>query len=116
MYQSKWVGLQQHYEILRHSVKRQLVKCLGLKSIAHISSPYLFRVDVTFEMKTVLSRIRLFNDAILNIRHHFILNGNGGEESEIEERHRESVCERQSVVEGGGSISCKMVHRGKCNR
>jgi hypothetical protein len=29
----------------------------------------------------------------------FILNGNGGEESRIEERQRERVCERQHVVE-----------------
>jgi hypothetical protein len=92
MYQSKWVGLQQHYEILHHLVKRQLFKCLGSKSISHISSPYLFCVDVTFEMRTVLSGIHLFDGTILNVRHHFLLNGNGGEESEVEERQRESVC------------------------
>ncbi len=75
-------------------VKKQLAECLGLKPIAHISLPYLFCVDVTFEMRTVLSGIHLFDGTILNIRHHFILNGNGGEESEIEERQRERefVC------------------------
>jgi hypothetical protein len=50
-----------------------------------------FRIDVTFEMRTVLSRIRLFKDTILNVRHHFILNGKGGEESKIVERQRERV-------------------------
>jgi hypothetical protein len=48
-----------------------------------------FCIDVTFEMRTVLSRIRLFNDTILNVRHHFILNRKGGEESRIAERQRE---------------------------
>ncbi len=72
----------------------------------------MFCSDVTFEMRTVLSGIRLFNDTILNVRHHFILNGKGGEESKIAERQRdrERVCVRRSVVEGGGSISCKTVH------
>jgi hypothetical protein len=44
-------------------------------------------------MRTVLSGIRLFNDTILSIRHHFILNRKGGEESKIAERER-SVCVR----------------------
>jgi hypothetical protein len=44
-----------------------------------------------FEMRTVLSRIHLFKDTILNVRHYFILNGKGGEESKIVERQRESV-------------------------
>ncbi len=52
----------------------------------------VFRIDVTFEMRTVLSVIRLFNETILNIRNNFILNRKGGEESKIEERQRESVC------------------------
>ncbi len=43
-------------------------------------------------MRTVLSGIRLFNDTILNVGHHFILKRNGGEESKIAERQRESVC------------------------
>ena len=33
-----------------------------------------------------------------------------GEESKIVERHRESVCERWSVAERGGSLSCKTGH------
>jgi hypothetical protein len=45
-----------------------------------------FHIDVTFEMRTVLSVIRLFNDTILNVGHHFILNRKGGEESKIAER------------------------------
>jgi len=52
----------------------------------------MFRIDVTFEMRTVLSGICLFNDTILNIGHHFILNGKGGEESKIVERQREREC------------------------
>jgi hypothetical protein len=39
-----------------------------------------------------LSGILLFNDTILSVRHHFILNGKGGEESKIAERQRECVC------------------------
>jgi hypothetical protein len=61
-------------------------------------------------MRAVLSGIRLFNYTILIIRHHFILNGKEGEESKISERQRESVCERQSMVEGEGNVSCKMSH------
>jgi hypothetical protein len=53
-----------------------------------------FCIDVTFEMRTVLRGIHLFNDTILNVRHHFILNGKGGEESRIAERQRERVCVR----------------------
>ncbi len=59
-------------------------------------------------MRTVLSGISLFNDTIFSIRHHFILNGKGGEESKIAKRLREIVCERRHMVEGGGSIGCKM--------
>ncbi len=51
----------------------------------------VFCIDVTFEMRTVQSGICLFNDTILNIRHHFILNGKGREENKIVERQRESV-------------------------
>ncbi len=47
-------------------------------------------------MRTVLSGIHLFIDVILNVRHNFILNGNGGEESKIAERQRESVCVRET--------------------
>ncbi len=44
-------------------------------------------------MRTVLSRICLFNDNLKNVRQHFIINGNGGEESKIAERERECVWE-----------------------
>ncbi len=60
---------------------------------------YSFCIDVTFEMRTVLRGIPLFNDTISNVGQHFILNRNGGEESKIAERHRESVC-----VRDGGSM------------
>jgi hypothetical protein len=58
-----------------------------------------FRIDVTFEMRTVLSIICLSNDNLKIVTQQFIINGNGGEESRIEERQRESVCERQHMVE-----------------
>jgi hypothetical protein len=48
-------------------------------------------------MRTVLSRIRLFIDTHKIVRQHFISNRNGGEESKIAERQRESVCVRGSV-------------------
>jgi hypothetical protein len=58
-------------------------------------SAVFFHIEVTFEMRTVLSVIRLFNDTILNVRHHFILNRKGGEERKIAERQRER--ERESL-------------------
>jgi hypothetical protein len=51
----------------------------------------MFCIDVTFEMRRVLSGIHLFNDPDKIIRQHFILNRNGGEESKIAERERERV-------------------------
>jgi hypothetical protein len=50
-------------------------------------------------MRTVLSGIRLFIDNLKLLDDIFISNRDGGEESKITERQRESVCERQSVVE-----------------
>ncbi len=58
-------------------------------------SAVFFHIDVTFEMRTVLSVIRIFNDTILNVGHHFILNRKGGEESKIAERQRERERERE---------------------
>ncbi len=52
-----------------------------------------------FEMRTVLSGICLFIDDLKLTDNIFISNGDGGEESRIAERQRESVCERQRVVE-----------------
>jgi hypothetical protein len=60
-----------------------------------------FCIDVTFEMRTVHHEICLFIDAHEIIREHYILNGNGGEESKIAEteRERERVCVRQHMGE-----------------
>jgi hypothetical protein len=51
-----------------------------------------FRIDVTFEMRTVHHEIHLLIDAHQMVGQHYILNRNGGEESKIAERQRESVC------------------------
>jgi hypothetical protein len=48
---------------------------------------------------TVLNRICLFIDNLKFSDNIFISNGDGGEESRIAERQRESVCERQRMVE-----------------
>ncbi len=61
-----------------------------------------FRIDVTFEIRTVFYRIHLLIDTDQIVRQHFISNGNGGEVSKIAERQRESVCERQRVGERKG--------------
>jgi hypothetical protein len=52
-----------------------------------------------FEIRTVLNGISIFIDTHKIIRQYFISNGNGGEESKIEETQRESVCVRQRMVE-----------------
>jgi hypothetical protein len=62
-------------------------------------APCYFHIDITFEMKTVLSRIFLFIDNLESSDNIFISNGDGGEESRIAERQREKVCERQPLVE-----------------
>jgi hypothetical protein len=49
----------------------------------------IFRIDFTFEMRTVLSGIGLFIDNLKLSDNIFISNGDGGEESKIEERQRE---------------------------
>jgi hypothetical protein len=54
------------------------------------------------KMRTVLSGICLLIDDHQIVEQHFISNGNGGEESKIAERPRESVCERQPVGERKG--------------
>ncbi len=58
-----------------------------------------FRIDVTFEMRTVLSKKFLFIDSLESSDNIFISNRDGGEESTTEERQREKVCERQPLVE-----------------
>ena len=55
-------------------------------------------------MRTVLYRICLLIDTHQMVRQHFILNGNCGEENNIVERQRESVCVRQRVG-GKGDIA-----------
>ncbi len=62
-------------------------------------APCYFHIDVTFEMKTVIGRIHLFIDNLESLDNIFISDRDGGEESRIAERQRESVCERQCVVE-----------------
>ncbi len=57
-------------------------------------------------MRTAL----LFNDTILDIRHHIYIKWKGGREQDSGETERESVCERQSIVDRGGSVGCKMDH------
>ena len=73
----------------------------------------IFCIDVTFEMRTVLSRIRLFSDTFLDIRHHvYIKQKRRGREQDSgeTERERERESERRSIVDRGGSISCKTDH------
>jgi hypothetical protein len=69
-----------------------------------------FCIDVTFEMRTVLNGIRLFIGHSKSSDNIFISNGDGGEESRIAERQRESVCERQRMWKRGDSVSHKMSH------
>jgi hypothetical protein len=68
----------------------------------------VFHIDVTFEMRTVHYGIRLLIDVHQIVGQHFISKGNGGEESKIVERQRESVCVRQCVVKRRESVSHKM--------
>ncbi len=65
-------------------------------------------------MRTVLSGIRLFNDTILKSQTSFHIEQKrrGREQDSVE---TERVCERRSMVEGGGSVSCKTSHWVKHN-
>jgi hypothetical protein len=56
-----------------------------------------FCIDVTFEMRTVWSEIRLFNDNPLRHRHHIYMKRNEGKECKIAERQRERVCVREGA-------------------
>ncbi len=70
-----------------------------------------FRIDVTLEMRTVLSGIRLLIDNLKLSDNIFISNRDGGEESGIVERQRESVCVRGSAWwKRRDSIGHKMSH------
>jgi hypothetical protein len=70
-----------------------------LTAIAGHNEMYKFRIDVTFEMRTVLNGIRLLigdtklTDNIFKSKH------DGGEESRIAERQIECVRERQRITE-----------------
>jgi hypothetical protein len=67
-----------------------------------------FHVDVTFEMRTVLYRICLFNDKVSKHGHPICAKWNEGErEQDSRETERQRVCERQSMAKRGDSVSCK---------
>ncbi len=70
----------------------------------------MFCIDVTFEMRTVLYKICLFNDKGYKHGCHIYMKRKEGEreqDSEETERERECVCEIERVAARGGSISCK---------
>ncbi len=52
----------------------------------------LFRIDVTFEMRTVLRGICVFINIFKLSDNIFISNRGGGEERRIAQRQRECVC------------------------
>ncbi len=59
-------------------------------------------------MRTVLSRMGLFNDDLFRHGHHIYMKRRKRERvQDSGETERDRVCERRSVVEGGGSVSCK---------
>ncbi len=60
-----------------------------LTAIAAHNEMYKFRIDVTFEMRTVLNGIRLLIDDTKLSDNIFISRQDGGEESRIAERRRE---------------------------
>jgi hypothetical protein len=64
-----------------------------------------------FEMRTVLSEIRLFNDKLFRHGHHIYIKQK--ERERVQDRgetERERWGERRSVAERVGSVSCKMGH------
>jgi hypothetical protein len=69
-----------------------------MKDIQNIPPRY-FRIDVTFEMRTVINEICLFIDNTKLSDSIFISNRDSGEESRIAERQIESVHERQLIAE-----------------
>jgi hypothetical protein len=59
-----------------------------------------FHIDVTFEMRTVLYGMHLFNDNVSKHGHHIYMNREEGgkeQDSRETERERESVCERDGA-------------------
>ncbi len=83
--------------------KTQLIHLLSLQIL--VTSTKCFRIDVTFEMRTVIYGIHLLIDTHQIVRQHFISNGNGGEESKKEERQRECVCVREAAHGGEERIA-----------
>ncbi len=74
---------QQHLVIIKNVKFYLLVSFIAME---------LFRIDVTFEMRTVLSGIRLFNDTFLNVRHHIYIKRKGrGREQDSGETERANV-------------------------
>ncbi len=72
----------------------------------------LFRIDVTFEMRTVLYVIHLLNEDVHKHGRHFYMKWKEGklEQDSGEthtERERERERERGKVAVRGGSVSCK---------
>jgi hypothetical protein len=65
----------------------------------------MLHIDVTFEMRTDLNGIHFFIDNSKLSENFFISNGDGGEESKIEKRQRESVCEREAVHSRKGQVA-----------
>ncbi len=75
-----------------------------------------FHIDVTLQMRTVVSRIHLFNDDLFRHVHNIYMKWKEGKRVlDSGETERECVCERQSVAERGGSVGCKMGRWKKCN-
>ncbi len=62
-----------------------------------------------FEMSSVLSKMRLFNDNLFRHGHHIYMKRKRRERvQDSGETERVCVCERRSMAEGGGSVGCKM--------
>ncbi len=75
-----------------------VVPSLGLRFTKLFTN--FFCIDVTFEMRTVLSVIRLFNANLKIVGQHFYIKQKWrGREQDSGETERECVCERQGVVE-----------------
>ncbi len=62
---------------------------------------------LSFEMRTVLYGIRLFNDAGQKHRSNIYMKWKKGAESKTAERQKERVCERGRVAARRGSVGRK---------
>jgi hypothetical protein len=81
----------------RHKNGYLKVETRGGLNYKYFGSVINFRIDVTFEMRTVLYGIRLFIDNMKGSDRVFISNGDCREESRIAERQRECVCKMQRI-------------------